>query len=1723
MPDQDHRSSEGNFLMGLRQGHRRSFSSGTGHGSQPGKITGRDRNAMRQPGPRWRLAEGPGNVLDPETHKILAPLFAIDLSTIRLHTDDRATELTDALNADAVTHGHDVFLAPTRWVPHSAQGRALIAHEVVHALHQESIPAPGHTDEESDARHMEERARSLPGIPLRASAWQDQSKDRTEGFLQSGTLGRRASQLSRTRQSGGAPMPDVLSAQAGLVSLVTLLLRRDGNDASGRVRSLLNRVDGELRSAIVDEVEMQGGLMAAQLAEITTTREPSHEPAPTPETGAETELGNDTIGLTATTTQTEEDKTRTALGAETTAEPAADSVHKPLDPVEEVDTHAKDRGAVDPIATWGTDKPSVDGQDNGAETEPDPSPAELGTTASKQLGTGPEASPAIPRGAGVFTDAAGSAPTQGVPVGGVAEASVVPEDLLPSDLVEQGVVGQQTAAPSADMPGSEEVKAADKTAATPKELIFEDKATDLIEDPVDQTAEDTDGVAAVAAAGAAPPEIQAVAPEAVTPEPVANHSVEVASSESGSENAPEGQLLDIATDPQTTRPDAGIDSAGPWETPLGLEEVEKNPGLRAAAAPEQAGGLAVSLPDPRPPSGGGGGGGSAVPEPQRPTPPDMAGMAPAQAMSAVAGLPATMLAATLPAVGANAAAEVSAKGDDLQARPPSLRRPSGVPADRDATLPPAPLPSLQERPTPPLPETTGGPGAEPPTPAAPPAVPAAVTDGVGTVIVGGDTALSHEDVARVQSAVSALPTSDPALNMDAGPVPSLILSGAEEPEVIGEQTTQMRQLMTETAAEGVEDARAPMGENDVYPVVPDNTLTATIPAREGNGQGGTSGQGKGDTGTGSQATAIDAIVAEQSGTRLAAAVQSGRQDLTTARAEHETTVQEEQAATDRAINEEIITNGADQRETRAAVRAEVGGLRSDWVGEQQDLTTRSRTAADAAERTAAETISQARTSAAREADGAIRDGNSSINQERRRAEAEAREQRRRAENESNGGGFFSWVASKVRSFFNRIKDAIKATFDRARQLVNTAISKAQQLAVKAIEVGRHAVVGAIESGGRALTAAGDIALAGFPEAQARFRKGIQGAVRDATDRVNQLANALSKEVTRLLDLLGEALNAALSVLERVYLAAVDAVAGAVTAAINAARAVAAALGDFLVLVRDIAADPAGWLRNLSAGVMDGIRNHVWPALVTAVKTWFREKVEAIVGVGAAIMAVLRQGGVSFRDITGMAWTAIKESLPGVLIQILIEKLVAMLIPAAGAISVIVDGLRAAWGASQQILAAFRRFMEFLRSVRPGQAGLPFGQLVGAAAVAVIDFVSNFVLVRLRGAGSRVGGVLRSMAARLGRVVRRGAATVRRGASAVAGVARRGASAIAGAAQRGAVSLGKRARQLRHRFRRRTDTVPSRRREQRRADRVRVAFRRTREAVQRLAARGAGKAQWWANLKWLKTRYRWRVLKLRTSSATPSVHGELNPILDQAVRVSRDILSTTSTVIGRFETITVNQIITTEYGAKGGRYSSNAAEFEAFVTREIAQELLYDIEDFRDSVVFTGSVVSAGSGKREEKSNSSGKRFSTNDTVIPHIQKGTRDGGRTRPEVLVEAPGRNLTVVQEAQMPSNYSEVAPPGVDPWRWAENHGRKIEQFGDRLRKIGKRMSGGAFAKEVKRSGTASPPRIVVMIISPGEPHETGTVSGILKGVQKFAEERAGMPIFVDVRWVSTGRSAP
>ncbi len=84
------------------------------------------------------VLRSPGQPLDPANHAFFAPRFGHDFSRVRIHTDARAAESARAVNALAYTVGQDVVFGAGQYAPGTAAGNRLLAHELTHAVQQET-------------------------------------------------------------------------------------------------------------------------------------------------------------------------------------------------------------------------------------------------------------------------------------------------------------------------------------------------------------------------------------------------------------------------------------------------------------------------------------------------------------------------------------------------------------------------------------------------------------------------------------------------------------------------------------------------------------------------------------------------------------------------------------------------------------------------------------------------------------------------------------------------------------------------------------------------------------------------------------------------------------------------------------------------------------------------------------------------------------------------------------------------------------------------------------------------------------------------------------------------------------------------------------------------------------------------------------------------------------------------------------------------------------------------------------------------------------------------------------------------------------------------------------------------------------------------------------------------------------------------------------------------
>jgi hypothetical protein len=84
------------------------------------------------------VLRSPGQPLDTPTRAYMEPRLGYDFSRVRVHTDTRAAESAQAVNALAYTVGRDVVFGAGQYAPGTPAGRQLLAHELAHVVQQGS-------------------------------------------------------------------------------------------------------------------------------------------------------------------------------------------------------------------------------------------------------------------------------------------------------------------------------------------------------------------------------------------------------------------------------------------------------------------------------------------------------------------------------------------------------------------------------------------------------------------------------------------------------------------------------------------------------------------------------------------------------------------------------------------------------------------------------------------------------------------------------------------------------------------------------------------------------------------------------------------------------------------------------------------------------------------------------------------------------------------------------------------------------------------------------------------------------------------------------------------------------------------------------------------------------------------------------------------------------------------------------------------------------------------------------------------------------------------------------------------------------------------------------------------------------------------------------------------------------------------------------------------------
>ncbi|MGN6417430.1 MAG: Rossmann-like fold-containing protein [Pseudobacter sp.] len=86
-------------------------------------------------------SKGGGSSMSPQLRQGMESAFGADFSGVKIHTGNTAVEMSKSLNAQAFTHGNDIYFNSNKFSPDTNQGQKLLAHELTHTIQQGSSSA----------------------------------------------------------------------------------------------------------------------------------------------------------------------------------------------------------------------------------------------------------------------------------------------------------------------------------------------------------------------------------------------------------------------------------------------------------------------------------------------------------------------------------------------------------------------------------------------------------------------------------------------------------------------------------------------------------------------------------------------------------------------------------------------------------------------------------------------------------------------------------------------------------------------------------------------------------------------------------------------------------------------------------------------------------------------------------------------------------------------------------------------------------------------------------------------------------------------------------------------------------------------------------------------------------------------------------------------------------------------------------------------------------------------------------------------------------------------------------------------------------------------------------------------------------------------------------------------------------------------------------------------
>jgi len=114
---------------------------------------------------RIERSAGKGNTMSAKTMKEMNSSFGVYFGSVRIHKDGEAVNMNKELQAQAFTHGSDIYFNEGKYDPETAAGKFLLAHELTHVVQQKEGIAKMDIQKDDDPARRDPLA-TQPGGPL---------------------------------------------------------------------------------------------------------------------------------------------------------------------------------------------------------------------------------------------------------------------------------------------------------------------------------------------------------------------------------------------------------------------------------------------------------------------------------------------------------------------------------------------------------------------------------------------------------------------------------------------------------------------------------------------------------------------------------------------------------------------------------------------------------------------------------------------------------------------------------------------------------------------------------------------------------------------------------------------------------------------------------------------------------------------------------------------------------------------------------------------------------------------------------------------------------------------------------------------------------------------------------------------------------------------------------------------------------------------------------------------------------------------------------------------------------------------------------------------------------------------------------------------------------------------------------------------------------------------